>query len=413
MSNIENVDLQKNGNRIQVVDAIRGFAIVSIMLLHNLEHFDVYFLPPNLPTWMVNLDKIIWDTSFFLFAGKSYAMFALLFGLTFFIQSDNQTKKGKDFRATFAWRLVLLFVFGLINSAFYQGDILTIYAVLGFFLIPVSHLKDKQIFWIAIILLLQPIELMGLFKVIQTPNIELANPESWTYFAKMDEYIKDSSFINTVYGNLTNGKIAVIKWSYEKGRFLHILSLFMFGMLAGRKKLFVSSDKNDRFWLKTLIISSIVFVPLFVIQKNLDHLISSEAVRRSVSTIEESWTNLTFMLVLISGFVLLFRTQTFNKILSTFSPMGRMSLSNYIIQSIIGSTIYYGFGLGLYKYTGATYSMLIFILLALLMGYFSTWWMKNHKRGPLEEIWHKATWIFSKKPIEKQKVLNREIKIEG
>ena len=385
---------QNKGNRLHVVDAIRGFAIISIMLLHNLEHFDVYFLPPNLPTWMVHLDKIIWDTSFFIFAGKSYAMFALLFGLTFFIQSNNQAKKGKDFRATFAWRLVLLFLFGLINSAFYQGDILTIYAVIGFFLIPFSHLNTKLVFWIAIILVLQPIELIGLFKAIQTPNMELANPESWAYFGKMDEYIKGSSFINTVYGNLTNGKMAVLKWSNEKGRFLHILSLFMFGMLAGRKKLFVSSDKNNTFWIKTLIISSIVFVPLFYIQKNLNSFISSEAIRRSVSTIESSWANLAFMLVLISGFVLLFHTKTFNKILNVFSPMGSMSLSNYIFQSIIGSTLYYGFGFGLYKYTGATYSLLIFILLAILLGYFSAWWMKNHKRGPLEGIWHKATWVF-------------------
>ena len=180
------------------------------------------------------------------------AMFALLFGLTFFIQSDNQAKKGKDFRGIFAWRLVLLFIFGLINSAFYQGDILTIYAVIGFLLIPFSHLNTKLVFGVAIILLLQPIELMGLFKAMQTPNVELANPESWAYFGKMDEYIKDSSFINTIHGNLTNGKIAVLKWSNEEGRFLHILSLFMFGMLAGRKKLFVSSDKNKKIWIKIL-----------------------------------------------------------------------------------------------------------------------------------------------------------------
>jgi len=75
--------------RLHVVDALRGFAIVSIMLLHNLEHFDFYFFPQNLPVWMKALDKNIWDTMFFLFSGKSYAIFALLFGLTFFIQSDN------------------------------------------------------------------------------------------------------------------------------------------------------------------------------------------------------------------------------------------------------------------------------------------------------------------------------------
>ena len=71
--------------RLHVVDALRGFAIVSIMLLHNIEHFDFYYSPQGLPAWMTLLDKHIWDTLFFLFGGKSYAIFSLLFGLTFFI----------------------------------------------------------------------------------------------------------------------------------------------------------------------------------------------------------------------------------------------------------------------------------------------------------------------------------------
>src|SRR5574344_2173125 len=114
--------INQNSSRLYVVDALRGFAIISIMLIHNLEHFDYYFLPENLSPCMKALDKQVWDVLFFLFAGKSYAIFALLFGLTFFIQSDNQAKKGKDFRGRFAWRLVLLLVFALINSAFYEGD---------------------------------------------------------------------------------------------------------------------------------------------------------------------------------------------------------------------------------------------------------------------------------------------------
>lgn len=398
------MNIENNNSRLHVVDAIRGLAIVSIMLLHNLEHFDVYFLPTNLPDWMVSLDKKVWDTSFFLFAGKSYAIFALLFGLTFYIQLSNQEKKGKDFRLIFAWRLLLLFVFGIINSVFYQGDILTIYAVIGFLLIPVARLSNYVVFIIALVLFLQPIEIIGLIHAIQNPDIKLSNPESWAYFGKMDEYIKGNSFINTAYGNLTNGKIAVLKWSNESGRFLHILSLFMFGMLAGRKKLFIQSIENKQFWKKALIISSIVFIPLYIFQKNINTLISSEVIRRSVTTIETSWTNLCFMVVLISGFVLLFQTKRFHKTLDVLSPIGRMSLSNYIMQSILGALLYYGFGFGLYEYTGATYSLLISIVLAVLMGYFSTWWMRRNKRGPLETIWHKATWVFDKKnkPIIKE-----------
>jgi len=126
------------------------------MLLHNIEHFDFYYSPQGLPGWMIVLDKGIWDTLFFLFAGKSYAIFALLFGLTFFLQSENQAQKGKNFRGRFAWRLVQLLGFGIINSAFYQGDILTIYAILGFSLIPVARLNNKTVFWIAVVLMLQP-----------------------------------------------------------------------------------------------------------------------------------------------------------------------------------------------------------------------------------------------------------------
>ncbi len=389
----------KDSNRIHVVDALRGLAIVSIMLLHNLEHFDVYFLPENFPDWLVKLDKMIWDSSFFMFAGKSYAMFALLFGLTFFIQTDNQAKQGKDFRPVFAWRLVLLLVFGVINSAFYQGDILTIYAVIGFLLIPVARLSNTVVFVTAIILLLQPIELISLIQAIQNPNVVMGDPESWAYFGKMDEYIKGESFINTVKGNLTNGKIAVLKWSNENGRFLHILSLFLFGMLAGRKKLFKPSVAHNKFWLKALVVFSIAFVILYVFQKNIDDLFINEAIRRPVKTIETSWTNLSFMGVLVSGFVLLFHKKAWHSVLNVLSPIGKMSLSNYVLQSIIGSTLYYGFGFGLYKYTGATYSFLISIVLSVLIGYFSYWWMKNNKRGPLETIWHKATWVFSKKII--------------
>ena len=80
--------------------------------------------------------------------------------------------------------------------------------------------------------------------------------------------------------------------------------------------------------------------------------------------------------------------------------MGKMSLTNYVFQSIIGSTLYYGYGFGLYKYTGATYCALISIVFTIIMWYFSFWWMKNNKRGPLETIWHNMTWMFSKSKKE-------------
>ncbi len=383
-------------SRLHVVDALRGFAIVSIMLLHNIEHFDFYFLPVNLPGWMVVVDKWIWDTLFFMFGGKSYAIFAMLFGLTFFIQSKNQENKGKDFRGRFAWRLILLFVFGLINSAFYQGDILLLYAVIGFVLIPVAKLSDKVVFTIALILMLQPYELFNLFYAIQNPEMKIYDPLSWSYFAKTGEYITRNSMIDTLIGNLTTGKTAVLLWNWENGRVFQTASLFMFGMLAGRKYLFGDSQANLKFWKRTLVIAAVVFIPLFIIKLYHANWINSDAINRPFATIISSWSNMAFMLVLVSGFVLLFQNGFFHKVLNIFSSFGRMSLSNYIMQSIIGSIIYYGFGFGLYEFTGATYSVMIGIVLAVLQGLFSYWWINKYKQGPLEIIWHKLTWIGTK-----------------
>lgn len=388
---------RSENKRLHVVDALRGFAIVSIMLLHNIEHFDFYYLPENLPAWMATFDKVIWDTLFFLFGGKSYAIFALLFGLTFFIQNEKMEKRGKDFRYRFAWRLVLLLVFGIINSAFYQGDILTIYAILGFSLIPVAKLSNKVVCWIALIFLLQPYELYILFTGIQHPELQPTNPLSWAYFGKASEYLSGNSFWETIQGNLTNGKTAVFLWVWEVGRVFQTISLFMFGMLAGRKALFEKTNFSRRFWSRTLFFATIVFAVLYFSKIHVPEWITAMSIQRPLLTIVNSWSNMAFMLILVSVFILLFNTNRAGKLLNIFSSYGRMSLTNYIMQSMLGATIYYGFGLGMYKYTGATYCILIGIGLAILQGLFSAWWMKNHKQGPLESIWHKLTWIGERK----------------
>lgn len=384
-------------SRLHVVDALRGFALIAIMLLHNLEHFDYYYVPQNVPAWLQTLDKGVWETLFFLFAGKSYAIFALLFGLTFFIQSYNQQKRGVDFRARFAWRLLLLLVFGLINSAFYQGDILMIYAILGFGLIPVSKLKTKLVLGLAALLMFQPFEWVNVMVAAQYPDVELANPTSWAYFGKMGEYIPHGSLWETVVGNLCNGRLAVMNWTLESGRVCQTLSLFMLGMLAGRKGLFKSSDTTKLFWKRTLVWALVAFVPLFLFKTTIETLFDYEALRRPLTTIVSSWANFAFMLVLMASFVLVYPKKWGHKLLRVFAPIGSMSLSNYMIQSILGSCLYYGFGLALYQYTGATACMLIGITLGTLQGVFSVWWLKKHRRGPLEGLWHRLTWLGKEK----------------
>ena len=386
------INTPATSSRLDAIDALRGFAIVSIMLVHNLEHFDLIYTPQGLPAWLKSLDSIIWDTVFFLFGGKSYAIFSLLFGVTFFIQLQSRQQRGEDFRARFAWRLVLLFGFGLVNSLFYQGDILAFYAVVGLLLIPVARLGNKAVFAIAVLLMLQPVEWLVLFKALQHPEFKPADPASWAYFGKGTAYLRGDSVLATLYGNFTNGRTAALLWSWENGRMFQMPALFMLGMLAGRASLFAPSPESRRFWSRTLLSASLLFVPLFLAKAELGSLVASEAVREPLSVMLATWSNLAFMLVLVSGFLLLFQAGSLARMLRIFAPLGRMSLTSYVTQSVVGSFIYYGYGLGLYKVTGASHCLLIGLGLALLQGWFSAWWLSGHKQGPLEALWHRATW---------------------
>ena len=379
--------------RIEVVDALRGFAIMSIMLLHNVEHFEYYHLPESFPDWLVALDKIVWDSLFFLFGGKSYAIFALLFGFSFYIQNDNQVKKGNDFRGRFFWRMMLLLVFGMINTAFYQGDILTLYAFLGLILIPVVNWSNKAVFITAVILMLQPLEWARCIYYALNPDYVAPPNLSNAYYESIGNFMKNGSFMDYVIGNLTLGKIASLLWSWENGRFFQAPALFMLGMLLGRKQMFTTTVENIQFWKKVLRYAIVLFVPLYLLKTNITTLVTRVTMSNKLLVIFSSWSNFAFMCVIVSVFVLLYQKESVVGTLAKLVPFGKMSLTNYIMQSMIGSFIYYRYGLGLFEYTGATYCLLIGIVLFFIQLSFCTWWLKTHKQGPLEYIWHKATWI--------------------
>jgi uncharacterized protein len=383
----------QKSTRIEVIDALRGFAILSIMLLHNIEHFDLYHFPDYLPPLVKSIDSVIWDSLFFMFGGKSYAIFALLFGLTFYIQFNNRQKTGQDFSGRFLWRLFILLIFGVFNSVFFEGDILAFYAIIGVILVPFRKLRTSIIFGIAITLMIQPLEWGKFFYILSTPDYVEPVKLSDQYFARIGEYLGNGSFWDVAKGNLSNGRTAVVYWSLENGRFFQTASLFLFGMLLGRQYLFETSEKNISFWKRALVISAIAFIPLYLLKGSIPDLIDRDVLHGPLNLIISSWSNFAFMVVLVASFVLLYQKKAFNRFLKKLEPLGRMSLSNYVMQSMVGAFIYYGFGLGLYQFTGASYSLAIGILLAVLQTAFSKWWLNHHNHGPLEYFWHKATWI--------------------
>ena len=383
--------------RIEVIDALRGFAVMAILLVHSLEHFIFPVYPTDSPEWLNILDNGTLNVVFSLFAGKSYAIFALLFGFTFYIQCHNQEKKGKDFGYRFLWRLVLLVGFATINAAFFPaGDVLLLFSIVGIVLFLVRKWSDKAILITAIFFLLQPIEwyhyLMSLFD----PSYTLPDLGVNAMYQEVAEYTKAGNFWNFIAGNVTLGQKASLFWAIGAGRFLQTAGLFLMGLYIGRKELFVTTDSHLRFWIKTLIVAAICFAPLYSL-KELIMQSESDIVKQTVGTAFDMWQKFAFTFVLVASFVILYQKEKFRKAVTNLRFYGKMSLTNYIRQSIMGAIIYFPFGFYLAPYCGYTVSLIIGIVLFLLQVRFCKWWLSKHKQGPLESVWHKWTWLLAEK----------------
>ena len=387
-----------NKERIFAIDALRGFAVMGIILLHNIEHFNYYSFPQTDSPLLASLDQHLWDLLFFCFSGKAYAIFALLFGFTFYLQSHNCEKRGEDFRNRYMWRLVLLLGFGFINALFFPGEILVLYALLGFVLVSVRHLSDKVVAWIAFILMLQPLEWVKVVYALINPE---ANPQQMIY-SLSDVYpqLGGNSLWEMIKVNFVTGQLASLNWAWCYGRVFQTASLFMIGMLLGRKGLFrlteATCEKVLHFWMRVGIYALPTAVILYYLKDFIYSQTEDPFLKTTLQTIWNSWYNLAFMLVIVSAFLLLYWINQ-GKIQKILVPYGKMSLSDYVSQSIIGSLIYFGYGFEMHRYCGTTYSLLIGITFFLLQLAFAHWWFRHFKRGPLETIWHRLTWIGKKK----------------
>lgn len=381
----------KPNTRIDVADILRGIAIGGIILIHSIEHYNFYDFPE-----LTALDHKIWDTTFFLLGGKMYAIFAMLFGLSFFIQHDNQAQKGKDFRLRFAWRMLLLFVIGTINCTLYNGDILMIYALGGFLIIPFIRMCDKALFWIAAFLFIQPIEFIYIILALFNPNIQPLDLHSGVHYMTINPALADGTFLDACKASFQHGFLANVLWAFERGRMTQTIFLFILGMIIGRKRLFYNEDNHLKIWKKVLIGAVIAFVPLCTAFFVVPDLISNATIKCSMTVILDMWKNFSMMLIVVSGTVLLFYKTKFGKKLMVMAPYGKMSLTNYVGQSLIGGMLFYNWGFGLYRVCGHTESFLIGVCIVLLQIIFCHWWLSKHQRGPLEDLWRRATWINNK-----------------
>lgn len=377
--------------RISVVDSLRGFAVVGIIIIHFLEHLNFYSFPEPTP-----FEQGLWDTVFYLGSNKMYAIFALLFGLSCYIQHHNQEVKGNDFRGRFAWRMLLLFGWGMIDLMFFNGDILCTYAVLGLFLIPLVKASDKALLIAATILFLQPIEIVYMIAALVDPAVKSMNLGMGAYWDKAFEACANGNILDVAKTNIECGLQINFGWALENGRLTQTLFLFITGMLLGRKRMFIDEGNNMSIW-KNILGGSIV---LYAVMQTLLFAIPFEDMHATISKSAEimvsSWRNFAMTAFYVSCITLLYYRTSLQKSIDHLSCIGKMSLTDYLLQSIIGGFLFYNWGLNLHTVSGHAMSFVLGIVFVCCLYFFCKWWTSKFQRGPLEEIWRRLTWIGKK-----------------
>ena len=392
------------GDRVDAIDAFRGFALAGIVLAHMVEQYVGAMAPEELILAFNAslLDKIIQGLMYAFVVGKFFALFSFLFGLSFFLQMDRAASRGSNFRGRFLWRLTILLVIGLVHSLFYRGDILSIYAPLGFVLVLFYNVRSSVLFALAAIIIAGAgryivFALNGNDPLLPFGDATPDLPYNAAYFeALQNGSLWDVFVSNATYGHFTKMEFQVGYF----GRWYLTFAFFLLGLWAGRFRLFQRIDELHKPLKKALwlaVACTVVFLAAAIF------LFASNSVEGEGPQFDRWGTmfaltafdlyNVSLSVIYLCTFLLIFRRPGGERRLGKLAPYGRMALSNYFMQSLIGTFILYNWGLGYIGKISNTDTFVIALFIIAFQVVVSAWWLKRFRFGPLEWLWRSGTYL--------------------
>jgi uncharacterized protein len=363
-------------DRILFLDALRGFALLGVLVANMYSHGGYFFYTPlsTIPT--VSLDKTLEWCLHFLVDGKFYSLFSLLFGIGFALQLE---RKGQNIHSFFLKRLSILFLFGVLHALFlFVGDILMVYAITGVFLL---FFKKNHLKW-AIFFLALPVVEYAIF----TFTLELPPPPPKELIQNVIETQRYGNLHQMVldhWAGLTEDRIPHLIFT---GRFFKVLAMFLLGVYVAQKGMFKPGHRDfmKRVFRICLPIGLILNLGMAMLMET-DYYYSLHPIGILESILYVIGVP-TLSLAYASGFYLLDPSP----LTKLFVPVGRMALTNYLTQSLICKIIF----AQTHSWGGVplTYLVLLGILIFLVQIVWSHLWFRYFNYGPMEWLWRKLTY---------------------
>ncbi len=382
------------------LDALRGFALLGVCLA-NYPEFSLYtFQPLSVVEGMssAHIDSIVSFIMNVLVDGKFYTLFSLLFGIGYSIIISNAATRGANGMRIFYRRMIILAIIGCTHLMLvWNGDILLLYAIIGIILTFFRRMTDKSILIFALIFLLLPV---AIDSICEYHGIILGSwpYEKWweyAYYYGINEdnfgtWLRDASNYGDVISFLKQGAWERLYEFVDGNRYFKVLGLFLIGFVVGRKKIYSNLYGFRPLLVKTAMWGGLIGIPfslLYALSGYNDHMwgrgIHSLLYAVSVYPLGFAYAALIGLLCMKHSKLALWKW---------FAAPGRMALTNYVSQSLIGIFLFYGTGLGLGAYFGIAATELIALGVFLLQILFSYTWLTVFRFGPLEWVWRMLTY---------------------
>lgn len=403
--------------RIITVDALRGFALLGILLAHMIYWYNAGPLPGSIfEKHNDTASGILGIVNEILISGKFFAFFSFLFGLSFFLQMNSMEESGRPFVWRYAWRITIMGIIGLIHHAFWRGDILSIYAPLGFILLPMRKLSNKAVLIIGILLAINLpsllMQLPGLIEQLTATTPPPPPPSGPPPGPDPSQAFFKAVYQSDIWSMMKNNIISIgekFDFQFGSGRIYVTLGFFLLGMYSGRKGWFAMNQedlkpvfkkiKNRSGWL--VLGTLICGLGMFGLNEAFKLGWQQSPVAGYIFSIFYNVNNASLVVFYVTGITLLMNRQFWQNILYPLAPVGKMALTSYLTQTALGLTLFFGFGFGLVGVTPPWLNWLIAIAFFILQAIACKWWFKKFYFGPIEWLWRTATY-FKIQPFQKK-----------
>ncbi|HUO84936.1 MAG TPA: DUF418 domain-containing protein [Thermoanaerobaculia bacterium] len=385
--------------RIETIDILRGLALFGIIAA-NMRGFaapsHVYFETHLM--WTGLADRVAQAFIEIFIQGKFITIFAFLFGVGFGVQLSRAEERGAKFGGVYTRRLLVLIGFGLVHGLLiWWGDILLPYALTGFLLLLFWKRADRTLFGWAVVAYLVPLALIGVAVIVPmligqpsdgpppvTPEtlqqtIAAYGEGSWIYVQR-----------------IRTTEALTMNWGYFFFMFMQLLALFLAGVLAWRRRLLLPPVESLPAYRKAMrwgfgvglagngAVAVIDWIePLTFFPPSPRLLLVTAIQTVAIPALSTAY---------VCAVILVCRDEAWRARLRGFGAVGRTALSNYLLQSVICTLIFYSYGMGLYGEVGPALLLIPTLMIYAAEVWVSGWWLARFRFGPAEWLWRSLTY---------------------